>query len=66
MTNKLFCSACVGTCDVKYYTLKQKIVDDECYFECPRCSRVFELVVLLEDSEIDSRIIAKVHNAEEM
>ena len=66
MTNKPFCPDCVGKCELKHYILKQKIVDDVCYFECPCCSKVFNLIEVNPDMSEDENIVTKVHNVEEM
>ena len=54
-----FCPECCGLCDVKHIQLRQKEVDEICYFECPRCSKVFYLIPVEEDD-----LIKAVHSSE--
>lgn len=61
-----FCPECCGMCDVKHIQLRQKNFDDVCYFECPRCSKVFKLVALDPEDKFEGEIIKEVHKREEI
>ena len=57
-----FCPECCGMCDVKHIQLKQKEVDEVCYFECPRCNRIFKLVVVEDEDDL----VNAVHKSKEI